>query len=167
MSAHTSSHYLPQLNLCRATPTYSTMIYSRTLQSSLHRLSRRFNSFASVNGIQASDPAAVSVSIYDESFQRGDGVFEVVRVLDDDKPRALNLHLDRLERSANAIHVPLPPREVVADWIRTAAKAGGCGCVRLMATKGASNPDEYSGPRVFVVWQPLPSYGQRLFDYIP
>jgi hypothetical protein len=46
------------------------------------RPARRFSStFVSVNGQPVSDGAGVSVSIYDESFQRGDGVFEVVRIL--------------------------------------------------------------------------------------
>jgi hypothetical protein len=76
--------------------------------------------------------------------------------------------LDRLERSANVIDIPLPPREVIADWIRNAVNAGGCGCVRLMATKGALNPDEHSNPKVFVVWQSLPSWPKtsRLYPMI-
>ena len=49
------------------------------------RLSRSISTFVSINGKPASNPAAASVSIYDESFQRGDGVFEVVRVLVGDK----------------------------------------------------------------------------------
>lgn len=66
------------------------------------------------------------------------------------KPRALELHLDRLVRSATAIDVPLPPRGAIADWITAAANAGGEGSVRLMATKGASKPDQYSKPQVII-----------------
>jgi len=80
----------------------------------------------------------------------------VTFILHSGKPRALELHLDRLVRSATAIDVPLPARGDIADWITAAANTGGVGSVRLMATKGASKPDEYSKPQVFVIWQSLP-----------
>ncbi|EOD23057.1 hypothetical protein EMIHUDRAFT_95642 [Emiliania huxleyi CCMP1516] len=120
--------------------------------SSLHRF---VSTFASVNG-ERTDPRALTVSAWDVSFQRGDGVFEVVRVLPGGKPRALSLHLDRLERSADAIQLPLPPRETLSDWCTAAAADGGIGSVRLMATKGAAEWD--APPTVFVMWQPLPSW---------
>lgn len=68
------------------------------------------------------------------------------------------MHLDRLVRSATVINVPLPPRGAIADWITAAANAGGEGSVRLMATKGASKPDQYSTPQVFVIWQSLATW---------
>ena len=118
-------------------------------QRPLSGLHRFVSTFASVNG-ERTDPRALTVSAWDVSFQRGDGVFEVVRVLPGGKPRALSLHLDRLERSADAIQLPLPPRETLSDWCTAAAADGGIGSVRLMATKGAAEWD--APPTVFVMW---------------
>ena len=75
--------------------------------------------------------ASLKCSIWDVTFQRGDGVFEAVRVIKDSNgvpaPRAVSLHLDRLERSAAALELPLPPRGQLEAWLRDAARNGGQG----------------------------------------
>lgn len=134
---------------------------------SLLRLRRLASTFASIDGVPA-DAAALACSFWDQSFQRGDGVFEAVRVVigsgGTPVPRAVGLHLDRLERSAAAIRCPLPARSEVERYLRDAAAAGGeGGYVRLVATRGGGAPgygDHLGGaldapPRVFTVWQPL------------
>lgn len=55
----------------------------------------------------------VYVSVEDRGFQFGDGVYEVVRVYDG-KPFRLKEHLSRLERSAQAIAIPMPLNP--GDW---------------------------------------------------
>ena len=84
-------------------------------------ISRRSASFASLDG-EETDAAALKCSVWDVTFQRGDGVFEVCRIVKHSnhipKPRCLSLHLDRLERSAAAIDLPLPPRHELEQWIR-------------------------------------------------
>ena len=129
-----------------------------------------FSSFASVNGIPT-NAASLVCSVWDVSFQRGDGVFEVCRVVSSStggaaKPRCVGLHLDRLERSAAALELPLPPRRNVEKWLRDAAAQGGVdGIVRCIITRGGGfkgygdhlGQDLKATPSTFLMWQPLPS----------
>ena len=90
----------------------------RTLRS----LTRRSSStFASLNGVPP-PAASLKCSLWDVTFQRGDGVCEAVRVVQDrdgvPAPRAVSLHLDRLERSAAALELKLPPRAHLESWLR-------------------------------------------------
>ena len=100
----------------------------RTLRS----LSRHSSTYASLNGVPT-PAASLKCSIWDVTFQRGDGVFEAVRVVQDrdgmPAPRAVGLHLDRLERSASALELPLPPRSQLEAWLRDAARNGGEQCM--------------------------------------
>ena len=60
---------------------------------------------ASVDGeIMATDRA--TIPLRDDGLYRGDGVFEVIRLYDGE-PFGLGEHLDRLERSAAAIELPV------------------------------------------------------------
>ncbi|HEY6887768.1 MAG TPA: aminotransferase class IV [Solirubrobacter sp.] len=71
---------------------------------------------AYVNG-EYVDAAKASVSIFDHGFLYGDGVFEGMRVFDGGLFRA-NLHLDRIERSARTIGLPLPvPKDELLNII--------------------------------------------------
>eukprot|EP00038_Savillea_parva_P026330 m.53253 g.53253 ORF g.53253 m.53253 type:complete len:364 (+) comp7437_c0_seq2:61-1152(+) len=140
---------------------------------------RSMHTYASLNGVQT-DPTSLVCSIWDISFQRGDGVFEAVRVVPatdggPPKPRCLNLHLDRMERSASALELPLPSRSVLEGWLREAAAEGGLGgYVRTIVTRGGGSPGygDHLGdrldapPQTFIVWQPVskaaPSASKRL-----
>src|SRR5262249_50150030 len=51
--------------------------------------------------------AEARVHVEDRGLQFADGVYEVIRLYNG-KPFALREHLDRLERSANGIKLPLP-----------------------------------------------------------
>jgi len=71
---------------------------------------------AYVNG-EYLDAAQASVSIFDHGFLYGDGVFEGMRVFDGGLFRA-NLHMDRIERSARTIGLPMPvPTSELLDII--------------------------------------------------
>ncbi|OLF07910.1 aminodeoxychorismate lyase [Actinophytocola xanthii] len=72
------------------------------------------------------DPEGRHLRVDDLGLMRGDGVFETVLVVDG-VPRELGPHLDRLERSAAMLELPVPDR---AAWER---------CVRLVL-------DTWSGP---------------------
>src|SRR3954454_6248221 len=60
---------------------------------------------ASVDGA-ISPTAEATIALPDDGLLRGDGVFEVIRLYAG-RPFALGEHLDRLERSAGAIELPL------------------------------------------------------------
>ena len=60
---------------------------------------------ASVDG-SISPTAEASIPVADDGLLRGDGVFEMVRLYGG-RPFTLADHLDRLERSAAAIELPL------------------------------------------------------------
>lgn len=132
----------------------------------LRSLGRHSSTFASLNGVPT-PAASLKCSIWDVTFQRGDGVFEAVRVVKDrdglPAPRTVGLHLDRLERSAAALELPLPPREHLESWMRDAARKGGeGGYVRLMVTRGGGSQgyghhlaDLDAPPNTFCVWQPI------------
>jgi branched-chain amino acid aminotransferase len=65
---------------------------------------------ASVDGV-ISPTTEATITLPDDGLYRGDGVFEVIRLYEG-HPFALREHLDRLERSAAAIELPLD-RETV------------------------------------------------------
>jgi len=71
------------------------------------------------------DFASAKVSVEDRGFQFGDGVYEVVRVYQG-KPFALREHLERLQRSAREIELPLPLSlaELAAAAEHLVARAG-------------------------------------------
>src|SRR5688572_8819433 len=72
----------------------------------------------------------------DDGLYRGDGVFEVVRVYEG-RPFALADHLDRLERSAGAIDLPID-RAAIETELETllAQHEPSEAQLRIMATRG-------------------------------
>lgn len=141
-----------------------------------------------VNG-RAVRPASATLSVWDTTVQRGDGIFEVLRVvrvapdatgtlqrghggnsgtnsssIDDHAAPvdvlALDQHLDRMFRSADALMLPVPAtRQQLAAWIWRVAVGGGPGALRLLVTRGAPADGPYADaapPSVVILWQPLP-----------
>ncbi len=104
---------------------------------------------ASIDGT-ISPPAEAKISATDEGLLRGDGVFEVIRLYPDGA-FALDEHLDRLERSAAAIELPVD-RTAVASEIEAllASAEQRDGQLRIVLTRG--------GRRVLLVEQ-LPERG--------
>jgi branched-chain amino acid aminotransferase len=105
-------------------------------------------SLASVDGaIMLAAEATIPAT--DEGLLRGDGVFEVVRVYDG-KPFALKAHLQRLQRSAVNLRLPLDLESIRADAGRLLAQAGSGpdrDLLRIVITRG--------GRRVLLT-EPLP-----------
>jgi branched-subunit amino acid aminotransferase/4-amino-4-deoxychorismate lyase len=110
---------------------------------------------ACLNGTIA--PAAeTSISILDDGFLRGDGVFEALRVYAG-RPFATGDHLDRMERSAKNLHLdaPVPRAEFEAEVAELIERRGGQawdGAVRLVLTRGGSR---------LVLTEPLIEYAER------
>jgi len=80
------------------------------------------------------------VSVEDRGYQFGDGVYEVIRVYQG-APFSLHEHLTRLERSADAIRIPLPltPSELedkILKGIRSSRYASGK--VYIQITRGVA-----------------------------
>src|SRR3712207_4402465 len=82
-------------------------------------------------------PAAEArIPATDEGLLRGDGVFEVIRLYGG-RPFALDDHLERLERSARNLRLPLDLDAVRADvGALLERNAEGDAVVRVMVTRG-------------------------------
>jgi branched-chain amino acid aminotransferase len=89
----------------------------------------------SVNG-QIMDPSAAVVPAADDGLLRGDGVFEVIRLYAGG-PFALGEHLDRLERSAAAIELPVDRQKFEAEISALLTEFGDHEAqLRLVVTRG-------------------------------
>ncbi len=113
-----------------------------------------------IDGTPTAEPEAV-LSVFDWVVIRGFGVFEVVRSYGGALFR-LDAHLDRLERSAAALGIADPGRDVVARWAEQVAGQNGSGQVRIILTGGGRDPDVPAPPRSVVIWEPLPEVPGRL-----
>jgi branched-chain amino acid aminotransferase len=90
---------------------------------------------ASVDGRITETPAAL-VPAADDGLLRGDGVFEVIRLYDG-RPFALEEHLDRLERSAAAIELPIERQPFEEEISALLAEFGQHEAqLRLVVTRG-------------------------------
>jgi branched-chain amino acid aminotransferase len=89
----------------------------------------------SVDG-HISEAADARISTADDGLQRGDGVFEVIRLYAG-RPFALAEHLDRLERSAAAIELEVDRASFEPEIDALLERFGGHeGQLRLIATRG-------------------------------
>lgn len=106
-----------------------------------------------INGeaVRASDAA---VSVFDIGFQRGYGCFEAMRAYNGE-PFRLQQHLDRLERSAANLQIPIRSIDNVAEWCR-AVSAPGEGVVRVFVTGGLDMSVPGTDNQIIVFMQPLP-----------
>jgi len=90
---------------------------------------------ASVDG-QISPTPDARVPPGDDGLLRGDGVFEVVRLYAG-RPFALGEHLDRMERSASAIELPIERGALEAEIEALLERFGEAeGQLRLVVTRG-------------------------------
>src|SRR3954453_9312194 len=107
---------------------------------------------ASVDG-HITPTAEASIPLKDDGLYRGDGVFEVI-YLYGGRPFALGEHLDRLERSATAIELPVdrPAMEREIDALLGRLEAEDA-LLRLILTRG--------GHRVAAI-EPVPEHAEAL-----
>lgn len=105
------------------------------------------------------EEADACVSPFDHGLMTGDGIFETLKVYDG-RPFAMRRHLERLERSADGLSLPLRP----ADELRlaidavVAANSVGDGRVRLTVTGGPSplgSERGTSGPTTLIAATPM------------
>ncbi len=112
-----------------------------------------------VNGSLIDDPGAPAIRVSDHGLTVGDGVFEAVKVVDD-QPFALALHLDRLARSAEGLGLPDVDEGLVRKGVEAVLGGGGIRLGRLRITYtggpaplGSGRGDEK--PTLIVVAAPM------------
>jgi branched-chain amino acid aminotransferase len=107
-----------------------------------------------VNGHLLSDPDAPAVGARDHGLTVGDGVFEVVKVVEG-RPFALEPHLQRLVRSAQGLGLPDPDLNAVRRGIGAVLEGEplSLGRVRVTWTGGLAplGSDRGDGPATLVV----------------
>ncbi|HYU62114.1 MAG TPA: aminotransferase class IV [Solirubrobacterales bacterium] len=105
---------------------------------------------ASIDG-KISPTAGASVPVADDGLLRGDGVFEMIRLYAG-RPFALREHLDRLERSAAAIELPVD-RGAVEREVAALLDAFGDddAALRIVVTRGG---------RRIAMTEPLPEWAE-------
>jgi len=107
---------------------------------------------ASVDG-QITPTAEATIALKDDGLYRGDGVFEVI-YLYGGRPFALGEHLDRLERSAAGLELPVEraalEREIAALLDRLGAEDA---LLRLIVTRG--------GRRIAAI-EPVPEHAEAV-----
>src|SRR5437763_1598588 len=99
--------------------------------------------------------SGATIPATDEGLLRGDGVFEVIRVYDG-TPFALEAHLQRLERAALNLRLPLDIESVRAEAARLLAHAGSGPdheLLRIVVTRGG---------RRLLLTEPLPAIPDRV-----
>ena len=99
------------------------------------------------------DPADATISVFDIALLRGFGCFEALRSYDGVAFRQRQ-HLDRLERSAAALNLTLPPRADMEAWVADRAGVGNC-TVRVVVTGGTDEKGSGEGSRFIVFAEPL------------
>lgn len=90
-----------------------------------------------VNGDLLTDPDAPAIAARDHGVTVGDGVFEVVKVVDG-RLFALEPHLDRMTRSARGLGLPEPDLEAVRQGVAAVLEGEplSLGLVRITWTGG-------------------------------
>jgi branched-chain amino acid aminotransferase len=99
---------------------------------------------------QLLNAADANVSVFDHGLTVADGVFETLKVTDG-VPFAVRRHLDRLDRSAEVLGLPLIDhgviRGAIAEVINTNSDAAKLGRLRITLTAGAGPLGSDRGPR--------------------
>ena len=101
------------------------------------------------------DAQQATISVFDWGLLRGDGIFEAIRCYRG-RLFQLDAHLARLRRSAALMQLDLPDMSEVARWAKAVGEDGGDCSIRILVTRGGSDPDVDSPSRVIVLWEPVP-----------
>jgi branched-chain amino acid aminotransferase len=110
------------------------------------------NELASVDG-RISPVGEATVPLKDDGLYRGDGAFEVIRLYAG-RPFALGDHLDRLQRSAAAIELPVDRATLEGEIDVLLGEFGSDeGQLRIVITRGG---------RRIAVTEPLPPHGETV-----
>jgi branched-chain amino acid aminotransferase len=115
-------------------------------------VSEGFQELAAVDG-RISPTAEATIGLKDDGLYRGDGAFEVIRLYEG-KPFALVDHLDRLQRSAEAIEMEFDRAALEAEIEALLSAVGAIeGQLRLIVTRGG---------RRIAATEPIPAHPETL-----
>ena len=113
--------------------------------------------YSSILGGVVTDPFLMAVPVDDHMVHRGDGIFEAFKCVNGNIYN-LRAHLERLERSARAVHLTLPASlEQITDLvIGTIRISGAQDClIRLFVSRGpggfTTNPYECPSSQIYIV----------------
>ncbi len=113
--------------------------------------------YSSILGGVVTHPFLMTIPLDDHMVHRGDGIFEAFKCVDGNIYN-LQGHLERLERSARAVHLKLPvTREQIADLVVGTiqiAETRDC-LIRLFVSRGpggfTTNPYECPSSQLYIV----------------
>lgn len=110
------------------------------------------------------------VSVFDHGFLYGDGIFEGIRLYSGNVFR-LNLHIDRLFKSAKAIMLDLPwSKQEVIDAVCESCRVNNLtdGYIRLVVSRGAGalglSPKSCSNPQLIIIADQIQLYSPDLYE---
>jgi branched-chain amino acid aminotransferase len=110
------------------------------------------NELASVDG-SISPAAEATIPVADDGLLRGDGVFEMVRLYGG-RPFTIGDHLDRLERSASAIELPVDRAAIEREIDALLTEFGDDdAALRVVLTRGG---------RRLLLTEPLPAHPETI-----
>jgi len=119
------------------------------------------------NGVRVLVNGAVDdrIAVGDRGFQYGDGIFTTLRV---ERGVALFLaeHLERLQRDALRLGLPVPDRDLVASEVQRLARNAPQAIIKVILTRGAGGrgyrvPQDVKATRVVGV-HPMPEHPSEL-----
>ncbi len=106
------------------------------------------------------EPENATISVFDIALLRGFGCFEALRSYNGVAFRQKE-HLDRLERSAEALNLTLPPRDDMDNWVADRAAVGDC-TVRVVVTGGTDEKGSGEDSRFIVFAEPLLPFDESI-----
>lgn len=116
------------------------------------------------------DKADAKISVFDHGLLYGDGIFEGIRLYDNNVFR-LDEHLERLEFSAKALMLDLPwSREEISQAVCDTCRANGLtnGYIRLVVTRGVGDlglsPWLCAKPSIFIIADKIALYPKEHYE---
>ncbi len=116
------------------------------------------------------DRDEAKISVFDHGFLYGDGIFEGIRVYEDNVFK-LDEHLKRLEYSAKAIMLNLPwTRAEISEAVCETCRKSGVtdGYIRLIVTRGAGalglSPKTCRDPQLIIIADQIELYPQEIYE---
>ncbi|MDJ0953495.1 MAG: aminotransferase class IV [Acidimicrobiia bacterium] len=106
------------------------------------------------------EPEDATISVFDIALLRGFGCFEALRSYNGVAFRQKE-HLDRLERSAAALNLTLPPQDDMDRWVADRAAVGDC-TVRVVVTGGTDEKGSGEDSRFIVFAEPLLPFDESI-----